>query len=316
MKYNSKVNFKLNEYFLQRHGMVNYRKGWLKGDCPSCGKEMKFGVHIAQNRTNCFICGYNERPMQVLASIEGLQTQNDIMNFLGTFEGIEYIETQVEYFTEKQNVELPESFKLIILGKSIIANKARATLKKRGFNLTELAMRGIGYCTRGDYANRIIIPFYAKGKLVYWNARAILFGDIKFKNPSTDELGIGKSLLMFNVDALAMQRRIYLLESATNALTIGERGVAILGKILSNHQLSQILRSPVKEVIIILDEDAWNYTLQAALKLVMYKKVKVIKMPEEIDVNDMGRKETLKLVKAAPWETHRSLVLKQKELEL
>ena len=44
--------------------MFVYRRGWLKGDCPECGKDKKYGVNIALNRTNCFSCGYKKGKKQ------------------------------------------------------------------------------------------------------------------------------------------------------------------------------------------------------------------------------------------------------------
>ena len=42
---NSDKKKKLNSYMQSKLGMYEYRRGWLKGDCPECG-EHKFGVSI------------------------------------------------------------------------------------------------------------------------------------------------------------------------------------------------------------------------------------------------------------------------------
>ena len=44
--------------------------------------------------------------------------------------------------------------------------------------------------------------------------------------------------------------------------------------------------------------DAKEYAINLALKLVAYKKVKVVFLPDGKDVNDLGRSQTLKLVYA------------------
>jgi len=37
MVFNNEIKNKINEYLLKKLGMYDYRRGWLKGDCPSCG---------------------------------------------------------------------------------------------------------------------------------------------------------------------------------------------------------------------------------------------------------------------------------------
>jgi hypothetical protein len=85
-------------------------------------------------------------------------------------------------------------------------------------------------------------------------------------------------------------------EGAINAQTMGTRGIATGGKAISRYQINEILKSPVERVIILLDPDAKLYAIDLALKLVMYKKVKVVFLPDGKDANDLGRDRVLKLV--------------------
>ena len=48
----------------------------------------------------------------------------------------------------------------------------------------------------------------------------------------------------------------------------------------------------------------------------MYKKVKVVKMPKGEDVNVIGRKKTMSLVKSTKFVTHRELIAMNLELEV
>lgn len=310
MKLNREIYNKLAAYFKQRLGMFDYKSGWMKGDCPMCGKSLKYGVNISQNRTNCFSCTYNERPLFVVMKIENLQNIPQTFNYLGTFEGATYLETPQEYLEEK-DAKLPEGYKLLSIGNSRIAKLARNYMKNRGFNILSLSMKGVGYCTKGDYMGRIILPFYEKGKLVYFNARKFIDSGPKFKNPSLEEFGVGKNLLIYNVDALAIYKRINIVESITNSLTLGDSTISLGGKIMSAYQTSKILRSPVKEVVIILDSDAYEYAIKAALAISPHKKVKLVRMPENLDVNDIGKKETLKIIKQHKFLTYQE-VLKEK----
>lgn len=297
MSYNNQTNDQLATYFMDKLGVRPTSTGWLRrGTCPSCEADGKFGVNIWLNRTNCFKCGYHPRPKDLVMKLEDLDSYNDFNNYIGTFDGTELLDRPVELIKQKFG-NLPESYKLIGISDSRYGKMAEKYLKGRGFDITELMLKGVGYCTSGKYRGRIITPFYEDGKIVYFNARKFMDVGDKHKNPSMEDFGIGKSLLIYNVDSLKIYKRTYLVESATNALTLGDRAFALGGKTASQYQISKIIKSPTEEVVIILDLDAYWDSLKLALKLAPHKKVRVVKMPTKDDVNDYGKKKTLKVMK-------------------
>ena len=301
---------KLVTYFIQKLGVVPHRTGWLRqGVCPNCGKVKKLGINLYLNRTNCFSCGYHPVPLLLVLKLENFDTYNEVYRYLEAFESADYLETHLPMLEQKE-VILPESFKLLSFGTSALGNMARNYMRKRGYNINALTLRGVGYCTKGDYAYRIIIPFYEKGNLIYFNARQFMEVGSKHKNPPMDEFGIGKSLLLYNGDALHLYKTVYLVESATNALTLGPRAIGTGGKLVSAHQRSKILRSPCKRVVLLWDPDAYWEALHLALDLAKHKEVKVVKMPSKYkgkdnpDVNDLGKKVTMGLIKKESYLTY------------
>lgn len=64
-----------------------------------------------------------------------------------------------------------------------------------------------------------------------------------------------------------------------------------------------------------LDPDARSYAVNLALKLVAYKKVKVVFLPEGFDVNDLGKKQTLKLVYQTRYQSYQELIQIRNSLE-
>lgn len=306
MEYNNSIKRKINQYFKERWGAKDYRNGWLKADCPFCGKH-KFGINISKSKANCFSCGDHKSPLRVIGILEELETLPKIFNFLRAFEGTDFLEPKVE-LREWKKVELPESFKLLSLGKSILSESARNYMVGRGFNIRSLTMKGIGYCTGGKYAGYIIFPFYQNGKLIYFMSRQYLQLWVKFKNPAVEDFGIGKSMLTYNVDALLIYKKIYLVESVTNALTMGDNAVATLGKKISGYQLSMIIKSPVEEVIIGYDDDAIMESIKLGMDLINHKRVKLLLFPLKKDINQLGKKSVRKLEKNSPWLTYNDLL--------
>ena len=112
-----------------------------------------------------------------------------------------------------------------------------------------------------------------------------------------------------------MYRSVFICEGALNALTLGDRGIATMGKAISAYQVNELLKSSCQRFIILLDPDAKRYAINLALKLVAYKKVKVVFLPDGKDVNDLGKKQTLKLVYQTRYQNYQELISIRNSLE-
>ena len=306
----------LYNYFVKRLGAYEYRNGWLRVPvCPYCGREQKMGVNLTTYRTNCFRCGEHPSPAQMVMDIETLDTYAELITFLkhGDFSELSFTETKVE-LAEPKPVYLPDGFRLINQGDGHIAKIIRNYLKHRGFNIDELSKQGIGYCTKGDYFGYVILPFYSNGKLTYFNARLVIGNGPRYNNPPKSVTGLGKEFLIYNVDALELYNQIYICEGVFNALTVGERAIATMGKAVSRVQVNKFIKSPVKRFILLLDPDAKKQAIDLALKLVNFKSVKVVYLPEGKDANDLGRKEVMKLVWNTRYQSYSDLIKLKNEL--
>jgi hypothetical protein len=241
--------------------------------------------------------------------VENIETYSEAVRFLdnGSFNELTFKEEKIE-LAEAKPVYLPEGYKNISLGNSVLAKGMRAYVKKRGFDLEFASKNGIGYCDSGDRFGYLIIPYYYQGQLRYYNARNVMGNGSRYNNPTKDITGVGKEFIIFNHDALGMYNQVFICEGAINALTMGERGVATMGKAVSRYQLNEFIKSPVKRFIILLDHDAIDKAIDLALKLVNFKKVKVVIFPDERDVNDIGRKNTMRLVYSFHYQTYSELI--------
>lgn len=105
-----------------------------------------------------------------------------------------------------------------------------------------------------------------------------------------------------------MYRTVYICEGAINALTIGERGIATMGKAISAYQVNELIKAPCERYIILLDPDAKDRAINLALKLVYYKKVKVVFLPDGEDCNSIGKKATLSYVWATHYQSYQELI--------
>lgn len=317
MKITNQFKSRLKTYFIKRLGAFDYKHGWMKlPTCPYCHRELKMGVNLSMYRTNCFRCNKHPNPSQLVMDVEGFDTYHELINFLnnGQFEELEFHDEKVE-LAEAKPLYLPDSFRLLSIGDSQVARSIRSYVKSRGFVISELSKHGVGYATKGAYFGYLIIPFYYRGQLRYYNARNVIGQGPRYNNPNKDITGVGKEFIIFNYDALEMYRSVFICEGALNALTIGDRAIATMGKAISAYQVNELLKSSCERFIILLDPDAKKYAINLALKLVAYKKVKVVFLPEGKDVNDLGRKETLRLVYQTRYQSYQDLIQIRNSLE-
>lgn len=304
---------KLKGYFHKKLGAFDYHHGWMKCQCPYCGREGKFGINLSMNRTNCFRCGEHPNPIQLIMYLEKVDTYPEVIKILSSdqWDGYVFKEEKVE-IKEKKEVYLPDGFKSILVGNSTVAKAARNYVKKRGFDIYQVAKAGWGYGSRGKYFGYLIIPFHEQGKLVYFNARLFIGNGPKYNNPDVSDTGLGKSFILYNKDALYMYKSVYICEGAINAETMGEKGIASGGKAISRYQVNEILKSPVERITILFDPDAKDRAIDLAMKLVNHKKVRVVFLPEGKDVNDIGKKATMKLIYSVHYQSYSELLkLKQ-----
>ena len=311
MKITNQFKSKLKTYFIKRLGAFEYRHGWMRiPTCPYCGREHKLGVNLSMYRTNCFRCNAHPSPAQLIMDIEGFTEYHELINFLnnGQFDELQFKEEKIE-LAESKPVYLPDGFKLINQGTSQVARSIRSYMSSRGFTIEELSKHGIGYvATEGPFFGYLIIPYYYKGTLRYYNARNVIGQGPRYNNPNKDITGLGKEFIIFNQDALDMYSSIFICEGAINALTMGDRAIATMGKAISAYQVNELLKSQCERYIILLDFDARDYAINLALKLVAYKKVKVVLFKDNRDVNDLGKKAVLKMVYKTRYQSYQDLI--------
>ena len=183
-------------------------------------------------------------------------------------------------------VELPLEYKpLYNLNKSDIhARHALVYLKKRGLTMVDILKYQIGYCEKGRYANKIIIPTYnADGVLDYFVARSFeKEPSRKYDAPSSDKNIIGfENMINWNVP-------IVLCEGAFDAISIKRNAIPLFGKNISKKLMQKLVTSEVKKVYLALDKDAIKSTFKIAEQLLKAgKKLFVVDLDDK-DPSDMG----------------------------
>lgn len=126
----------------------------------------------------------------------------------------------------------------------------------RGYSRELLREYDIAYCESSHYksaSNRIIIPIVFQGKYRGWQARSI--GNPKFGPKYFTAPGLKKSCLIYNFDRASKCPYPVIMEGATDVWRVGEAGICLFGKTISERQLS-LVQQTWRKAIVLLDPDA------------------------------------------------------------
>lgn len=191
-------------------------------------------------------------------------------------------------------VSLPKGAKPIWLGsKGLLRKKALAYLESRGITL-DTAKESIlhyGADVGEEYFGYIIAPVFNKNmELVYYNGRDYLNRGKKYKhkNPSFEELHIGKSKVLYNLHRLYEHEVAFLCEGVYDAIEMSKQvqvagfedsiGCAGLGINYSPYQINLIKRSGVKKVYICTDVGTYEEVLEIAYSFLISSDIQIYPM--------------------------------------
>lgn len=180
-------------------------------------------------------------------------------------------------------IDLPKEYRSLRDGQdSVIGRKAIEYMAGRGFDIDTLFRMGFGYCDSGKYENRVIVPFWEDGRLVYWQARDFTGKkpiEEKVLNPASYMCSQGKSDVLFNYDDARDGQWIILTESWGSALATGKYAVGINGKSLSDKQRIKLLAAQAHTIIVLLDFGADEEAWAIAHKLYTAKRTLIASLP-------------------------------------
>jgi hypothetical protein len=182
-------------------------------------------------------------------------------------------------------LQLPKEFvPLYEPSTSILVNRAKKYMYNRGLTDNDFLKYNIGYCSNGEYGDRIIVPSYdERGMLNYFVGRSI-GSDVafKYKNP-----GISKDIIAFE-NLVNWDVPVILCEGVFDAIAVKRNAIPLLGKTVSQSLLKKLALNKVSDIYIALDKDALKSALSISDQLVaLGKKVYLVDM-EEKDPSSMG----------------------------
>ncbi len=251
--------------------------------CPfSHHRKPKLAVNLSTQRWQSWI-DTNAKGRSIFALFKRLQVPSNYFAELSKI--VKLPKSNKLEDTEEQYVSLPYEFKKLTETHTDFSyDKAMKYLKNRGIESYDIERYDIGYCDKGDYAGRIIVPSYdVDNKLNYFLARDFTgTAYLKYKNPP-----VSKDVVVFE-NQIDFSEPLVLCEGVFDAIAIRRNAIALLGKNIPNKLKMRLIERGVNEVIIVLDSDAYKNALSLSESLMNNNiQVRLVRMGNE-DAADLG----------------------------
>ena len=315
---------KMFSYMSKFHGPVSQStNGFYDCLCPVCGKR-KFAFNPTYLTGKCWTGCFNGFLVDAVRIFHQI-SYFEAHELIDSMEpGMLHIPASVNRAAKSSKISLPRGYHSILDGAGSLAVRAREYLEGRGFDLNLMDRLGVGYVDTQDtnplldYFGRVIIPLKRDGSLMYYLGRTFIDDFLRYKNPSKQLCGVGKSELFFGEENLYTQKSVFLVEGWACAGTMGN-AISMQGSVASLIQRNIILKSPVEQINITTDANFYQNGLSIARYLLPFKKIKVLNLDwfeqNKIgkDPNAIGKENIISLEKETPLMDQKLLYIEMKK---
>lgn len=288
--------------FLGESHEHNEETGQVSFDCPACAEDKglphgqgdgkhKLAVNYKKGIFKCWVCNYqNNMYGKIPKLIKRYGNKRLLKDYLLLKPEDDYKRNESDLIPTE--IKLPKGFKELskCTGKEYKYHEAYYYLIDRGFTDEIIEKYKIGYTTTGRFRFRVIIPSYDElGDLNYFVARAWdKWVKPKYNNPTAE-----KDLIIFNENKVNWDSTIYLVEGAFDHIVI-PNSIPILGKNLSTRLYNMIMTKARVDIVILLDEDAYDNAIKIYKNLNinhLYNRIKLCVPPYNEDPSSIFQKE-------------------------
>ena len=239
--------------------------------CPYCNHhKKKMSINFKNGYFKCWVCDSRGKNIYRIVRKFGTYEQRqkwleldgrlDLSEFDKLFAALNDEETV-------QTIDLPEEF-VSLCNKHLPRKSKRAFdyLYDRGLTKKDIFRWKVGYCDKGRYSGRIVIPsFNNSGSVNYFIARSFVGHQRRYLNPLCDRD------IIYNELYVDWDEPVTLVEGVFDAVVAGENSIPLLGSTLrENSKLFQAIVLNDVPVYLGLDPDADSKTRHMIKSMLKY----------------------------------------------
>lgn len=244
--------------------------------CPFCNhRKKKLQVNLVTHKYHCWVCDAKGKSIfSLFKKLNATKSQFDRLRIVVDGPSMTIHHADIS----EQFIALPDEFQKLSIPqrKNPFYRNAIKYVLDRGMTKYDIFRYNLGFCSDGNYANRIIIPSYdSMGSLNYFSARSFSGDTFKYKNPP-----ISKDVIGFESE-VNWDLPIILVEGVFDAIRVKRNSIPMFGKFPSNTLQDALVMHDVSEVTILLDPDAMQDAVKIASRFV--KKDIVVRLIELTD---------------------------------
>ena len=243
--------------------------------CPKCNHhKAKLSINVSKGVFKCWICDYSGTNIFRLVRRYGNYNQKNAWKRYDNVIQLDQFESVVRSMFETDEIEIEESTSLPDEFISLVndnlphsALPARRYLRDRGITKEQITYWKIGYCSEGEYKDRVIIPsFNMQGRVNFFVARTYVDNWRKYMNPK-----IRRNNMVFNHLFLDFQNDLVITEGIFDAVVAGPNAVPILGSTLKeDSKLFQEVINNDTPIYLALDVDAEKKAMRLVESFLKY----------------------------------------------
>lgn len=248
----------------------NVKRGEINIRCPFCGSadpSYHMGLNLGTGWWSCWrnrVAHSGKSPVRLIMRLLGIpywlarktaglgEDYVDPEGFDATAARLLGRETSTARPEELRREFLQHDRHALLITDRIATRRAWNYLYERGFEERHIGRLVDDYDLRtardGDYAGRIIMPYYLDGKLVAWTARAIGTSNIRYKDLDRESCLVPPKETLYNHDCVIKGGRVLVIqEGPFDALKIdffgrafGVRSVALSTNSVSDEQAAML----------------------------------------------------------------------------
>jgi DNA primase len=301
---------------------TNVSKQQYSFDCPVCSAEKgeyegdgkgNLEVNLSEGVYNCWACGeVNGTKGSLKKLFRSFANKQQVKKLKMIGYTLDDFKSKVKDANVIEDLTLPKGFISFEEGnpKSLLYKQAWNYLTKERKIKKEIIQKyKMGYVSGGQYDSRVVIPSYdINNELNYWVTRTYVNAKPKYLNPDSD-----KEILIFNECCVDWDSDVYLVEGPFDHIVV-HNSIPLLGKKISDKLMHSLFHKTNGNVIILLDDDAWEDAKKHYAKLnvgKLFGRIRIVKMKEGYDIakihEDFGREGVIECMKSG-------IILKESEL--